>query len=237
MSNKKLFKKIYFEKINKEKNYEVILSNIERKNIKTKKLKWIIVAPCLFIIFIFITLFSKDDIKLKEIEHKNNIVINNLNPSENLSTALEDIDGRFEDKNIEEFMLEFDFIKKLDAKYELTNMKQRTRCGLKYIRNELSDKNYSKLYGYSLMFTLDDQNSKTIDIFFSKSEKERLRCIMRNIILNELKDSNINNKNVKIVKIGNYYVGIFEYNDLYFDIETYNLSEEEFIELLETIIK
>lgn len=228
MSNKKLFKKLYFEKINKENNYKAILNSIERNNMKKIKWKWALIPACLIVIFVGITLFNINNNDIKEIKYNNNIIINSF---EKVPDSIADIDGKFEDKNIEELISKFNFIKNLNIEYEST------RFGSMYVRNDLNDLNYNKLYGYNLIYVLDEKNSKTIDIFFSETEKERLRCLIHNIDLNELKSSNINNTTIKIIQMGNYYMGIFKYNDLYFDIETYNLTEKEFVELLESITK
>lgn len=222
MSNKKLFKKLYFEKINKENNYKAILNSIERNNMKKIKWKWALIPACLIVIFVGITLFNINNNDIKEIKYNNNIIINSF---EKAPDSITDIYFNFEEKTIEELMTKFNFIKNLNIKHESS------RFGTIY------DIDYSELYGYNLIYVLDEKNSKTIDIFFSETEKERLRCLIHNIDLNELKSSNINNTTIKIIQMGNYYMGIFKYNDLYFDIETYNLTEKEFVELLESITK
>ncbi len=49
--------------------------------------------------------------------------------------------------------------------------------------------------------------------------------------------SKINNTNVKIMINGNNYIVIFSYNNINYDIETNGISKEEFINLLNSIIK
>lgn len=228
MSNKKLFKKLYFKKINKEDNYKAILKSIERKEMKKIKWNWAFIPTCLIIVFIGIILFNKNNSDIKEIKYSNDIIINSL---EKIQNSIADIDAKFEEKNLEELMLKFDFIKNINITSESS------RFGELYVRNNINDGNYSELYGYNLIYTLDENINKTIDIFFSKTREKRLSCLLTEFDLNKLKDSNINNTNVKIIKTEKWYMAKFEYNNLYFDIEAYNLTEKEFIELLESIIK
>ncbi len=51
MSNKKVFKKLYSKKFNKEENYNIIINNIERDSVKIKKSNKLILVPiCLIAI-------------------------------------------------------------------------------------------------------------------------------------------------------------------------------------------
>ena len=209
MSNKKIFQELYSKKINKEDNYKAILNSIGRKEMRKIKWQWVFIPTCLILIFIGIIIFNKSNIDIKEIKYNNNIIINSL---EKLPNSTTDIDGKFEEKNIEELMLKFNFIK------------------------NINDGNYSELYGYNMIYTLDENINKMIDIFFSETRQKRLSCLLNEFDLDKLKDSKINNTNVKIIKTEKWYMAKFEYDNLYFDIETYNLSEEEFIDLIESII-
>lgn len=228
MSNKKIFKKIYTGKINKEDNYKAILNSIERRKMKKLKWNWAFLTTCLVIGFISIILFNKNTSNIKEIKYNNDININYLEEIQN-STA--DIDAKFEEKNIEELMLKFSFIKNIN----ITSLS--SRFGELYVRKNINDENYSELYGYNLIYSFDENNNKMIDIFFSETREKRLSCLLVEYDLDKLKDSNINNTNIKIIEIEKWYMAKFKYNNLYFDIETYNLNEKEFIELLESIIK
>ena len=62
MSNKKIFKKLYSNKINKDYNYKIILKSIEKNNINMKKniIKWAI-PVCLIIVICCIVLLNKNN--------------------------------------------------------------------------------------------------------------------------------------------------------------------------------
>lgn len=227
MSNKKIFQELYSEKINKEDNYKAILNSIGRKEMKKIKWQWAFIPTCLILILIGIIVFNKNNIDVKKIKYNNDIIINSL---EKLPNSTTDIDGKFEEKNIEEFLLKFNFIKNINV------TGTSSRFGELYVRNNINDGNYSELYGYNMIYTLDENINKTIDIFFSETRQKRLSCLLNEFDLDKLKDSKINNTNVKIIKTEKWYIAKFEYDNLYFDIETYNLSEEEFIDLIESII-
>jgi len=223
MSNKKLFKKIYFEKINKEENYKAILNNIENNNYK--KMKWeLAIIPICLILIIGIALFKNNNIK--ENKCNDSIIINLLNES---SVQIQDIDAKFEEKNIEELITKFNFITNLNIQFESSSFNEM------YVRKNLDDSDYSVLYGYNLMYVLDDKNTKTIDIFFSETKDQRLKCVIYDIDMNKIKNSIINNVIIKINKAGNWYMATFKYNNLYFDIESHNLTEQEFIGVLKSI--
>lgn len=76
---------------------------------------------------------------------------------------------------------------------------------------------------------------RNIDIFILKNNEVRARCYSIN--LEDMNISKINNTDVKIMVNGNNYIAIFSYNNINYDIETNGISKEEFINLLNSIIK
>ena len=63
------------------------------------------------------------------------------------------------------------------------------------------------------------------------------RDIGPKIALEELEDSNIMNTPVKIIESINSYIVFFDKNDVHFDIETNKISQEELINLIQSILK
>ena len=60
---------------------------------------------------------------------------------------------------------------------------------------------------------------------------------IRDYFIDDGKSSIIKNTNLVISKYNTIYIVTFKYNDIYFDIETSNIEENELIDLLESIIK
>ena len=60
---------------------------------------------------------------------------------------------------------------------------------------------------------------------------------IRDYFIDDGKSSIIKNTNLVISKYNTMYIVTFKYNDIYFDIETSNIEENELIDLLESIIK
>lgn len=52
-----------------------------------------------------------------------------------------------------------------------------------------------------------------------------------------MKSSIINGNSIKIMGEDKNYYAIFSYNNINFDIETTGISEEEFIQLIKSIVK
>lgn len=84
----------------------------------------------------------------------------------------------------------------------------------------------------------DEANKKSVEIFFSKTMKMSLRDVGPKIVLDELDNSIINNVEVKIIEyVNNHYIAFFSKDDVNFDITMANCSQEELIELIESILK
>ena len=65
----------------------------------------------------------------------------------------------------------------------------------------------------------------------------KLRDIGPGIVLDELNDSNIMNTSVKIIETGNQYIAFFDKNDIHFDIEVIDVSQEQLVNLIEAILR
>lgn len=163
----------------------------------------------------------------------NEIIINDFMGTEGDVT---DIDARCVDTDITE---QFSFLNNIYIPIPLEE--KNLRQGEIYVREDLNDDDYSELYQYFIVYFDNSQpQTKSIEINFSKNELLP-DCIPSAI--ETAKESLINNTKVKLFatekkdapsKIrGEAY---FEYNGYKFDIEVTMITEEEFIEVVKSVI-
>lgn len=102
---------------------------------------------------------------------------------------------------------------------------------------EVKTKKYSKFQEYVVMF--NNENS-TVHIDFSKNELLKECYVPDNY---EIKESTINNTQIKIFesKSARYNTKIngrayFKYKDYNFKISVYNITNEEFINIIKSVI-
>ena len=232
------------EKFDKDKNYEKILQKVDNKKITYNNiLKYSITTICLvFAIAVgtklndeyLISKETNETQKNPEIAENNDII--KINDAVFQANSL-DIDAKFVEKDLNN---EFDFIKNIYIPdYCMENFEQ----GEIYVRENIEDDDYSKLYQYSVTYYMRGGQyieDSCINIEFSKNEI--LHCLYYN--MEEVEESIINNVPVKIFaykkqndesKIGGYT--IFKYNDYNFDIEVNMINLEDFIKIVKSIIK
>ena len=232
------------EKFDKDKNYEKILQKVDNKKITYNNiLKYSITTICLvFAIAVgtklndeyLISKETNETQKNPEIAENNDII--KINDAVFQANSL-DIDAKFVEKDLNN---EFDFIKNIYIPdYCMENFEQ----GEIYVRENIEDDDYSKLYQYSVTYYMRGGQyieDSCINIEFSKNEI--LHCLYYN--MEEVEESIINNVPVKIFaykkqndesKIGGY--ASFKYNDYNFDIEVNMINLEDFIKIVKSIIK
>lgn len=231
------------EKFDKDKNYEKILQKIDTKKINHNTiLKYSITTICLvFVITLgakinskyFMTKRTEEIPNQAEIAQDDIIKINNTVFQVNSL----DIDAKFVEKDLKK---EFDFIKDI---YIPDYCMENHRQGEIYVRENIEDDDYSKLYQYSVTYyTRGGQyiEDSCINIEFSKNEI--LHCLYYN--MEEVEESIINNVPVKIFaykkqndesKIGGY--ASFKYNNYNFDVEVNMITLDDFIKVIKSIIK
>lgn len=241
MSNKKIMKEVFDKKLNIDVMHDEIITKIEKKQKQPQINKKYILVPLILIIITILLIpnISSNDKKseYQNINKSENDIIN-INAIEDKNRdILYDIDGRIVDKNQEELALKFSFINTL--KIPLDSVRN-TRILEMYGSSNLDSENYNTLIGYNLVYvntsaTAYSENNSYIDIFFSETNKQRPRCYY--IETDNLKDSTISAIPVKISKYSDYYQVLFQYGNLYFDIETKNIPESDLIKLLNSIIK
>lgn len=231
------------EKFDKDKNYENILQKVDTKKISYNTiLKYSITTICLvFVITVgakinskyFMTKRTEEIPNQAEIAQDDIIKINNIGFQVNSL----DIDAKFVEKDLKE---EFDFTKDI---YIPDYCTEGNRQGEVYVRENIEDSNYSKLYQYSVMYySRGGQYIEDTCINITFSKNEILHCLYYD--MEEVEESIINNVPVKIFaykkqndesKIGGY--ASFKYNDYNFDIEVNMIKLDDFIKVIRSIIK
>ena len=99
-----------------------------------------------------------------------------------------------------------------------------------YTRENINIEEYNILHDYILNYRKDDLNN--IKIAFSKVEKP-----LRDYFIQDGdKISKIGDVELKISQCEEMYIVTFEYEDIYFDIETTGITENQLVDLLESLI-
>lgn len=232
MSNKKIFKELYSKKINKDYNYQEILKKIENKNKKINIIKHMLIpATSMFLVslLIIININEKkssltEDIFSDEINNNNNQSFTNEGVEENnINTSSNQV---INDINYEKIS-KYNFVKELNIPNDLNDKKYQEV----YIKDEYS-KDYNLKNHYQIYYQNTDDN-RIINLTFSDNYK-----LINNYSDNEFKRKTlINNQEIIVYEDNQTYVTSFNCNDIYFYIETINITEKEFINLLKSIIK
>ncbi len=259
MSKKQVMKDILSEKINQDKIYQnVILKVKEEENMNKVRNKKIIygitssVAMLVLCISIVINynkpINNKNELgkvdnsnvenvsNEKEVAQNDNIIFNaeSIKNVASISGKLVDVDGEWKDTNIEE---KFGFIKNIDILKQYGHLRQ----GMVYVKENAEDTKYSKLQQYELIYYMDGNNAPSTEIIFTK-ENKILQCMLPNE--NNLLSSIINGYEVKLFKTKNFFdnskvnaQAYFEYNGYKFYIESQRIDENNFIDIIKSILK
>lgn len=233
-SNKEIIKEVYSNAIDKNKIYENIIAQNSKRKFKLYK---IALFPICILIIIIISLnkeLPNTEQMLSNVDFKENQNILNLNEIETPDTS-EDIFGSAEDVTFNNILKEEPILENI----KFPDGIKEERCVKLY--NDLNSQNSSKEFvenktfdGYDLMFGASE---KSVSIFFSRTLSQRKRCMR--LDLNEFENSTIAGKDVKILKYNSIskYIIIFSYNNIYWDIEANNITLEELVELVESIVR
>lgn len=260
MSKKQVMKEILSEKINQNEIYQnVLLKAKEEENMNKGRNKKIIYgitsSVALFVLCIGIFINDKkpidnrvelgktDDSHIENVdkekidaEQKDNIIFNteSIKSEASISGKVEDVDGDWKDANIEE---RFSFLKNIDILKRYEHLRQ----GMVYVKENVEDKDYSKLYQYQLIYYMDGNNAPTTEIMFTKEDRI-LQCMLPDE--NDFPSSTINSHEVKLFKAENFFdnskinaEAFFEYDGYKFYIESNKITENDFIDIIKAIIK
>ncbi len=234
--NKNIIKEMFDKKIDKDKIYQ----NIINKNKIRKRYGYVFSFACLLIIVVVgIVSFSNKEVLDDNIDKNiDKIIINKEKISSgngSIAGGVTDIAGEItyideiiDKKVIDKLEYGKDRIKKINEleDYNLT-------YAVKYTYNDLS--------GYILEYT-NSLDKKSINIFMSLNMKMMPREIINQEEILDRDKSIIDNQEVVIVNnivslYDSEYVGFFNRDNIYFDVGSVNLSEEEFINIIKDIIK
>ena len=234
--NKNIIKEMFDKNIDKDKIYQ----NIINKNKIRKRYGYVFSFACLLIIVVVgIVSFSNKEVLDDNIDKNiDKIIINKEKISSgngSIAGGVTDIAGEItyideiiDKKVIDKLEYGKDRIKKINEleDYNLT-------YAVKYTYNDLS--------GYILEYT-NSLDKKSINIFMSLNMKMMPREIINQEEILDRDKSIIDNQEVVIVNnivslYDSEYVGFFNRDNIYFDVGSVNLSEEEFINIIKDIIK
>lgn len=216
----------------KEKNYNIILSKIERRDNMKVKLSYVLASSFVAIaLLVGIVAYNvpKNDNEIVTPPTVQGVLEININKAKMQSMAKldADIQEAVVDKEINK---SFPFVQK-----ELNAPKDLKNYGVNRVlmtRKDLSDKDYSVAHDYIWDYSNEAQD-RTIRIAFSKVGKP-----LRDYYLSsEEKISKIENTDVIITQYEDLYLAEFKLNDVYFDIETAGITQKELVDLLVSLIK
>ena len=246
------------EKIRKNVKERIAVSNIrEEFDMKGKKSRKIIygitsvAAVCILCIGITVNYNNLKNDKVligekgdKEIEdyqkekeniEEDNVIFNagSIETATSISGKVTDVDGNWKDENVEE---KFGFIRNIEILKQYEHLRQ----GMVYVKENVEDTNYSKFQQYELIYYMDGNNAPSTDIIFTKEDKI-LQCMIPNE--SDFPSSTISGNEVKLFKAKNFFddskingEAFFKYKDYTFYITSHRIDENDFIELIKSIL-
>ena len=228
MSNKKIFKEIYSNKINKDSNYKKIITRIENQNNHKIILKRTLI-PALSILLIFTLIYINTNEKNTTLED----TLNNYNKDYNTYTSNNDDtknDSQTSKYNINK--------KNIDIKELLTNITFLSNINIpKELNNVIAKEvyleypnDYNILNHYEITYYNNYKNSE-IMLSFSNNQIP----LRTNLLKYTEQKYTVNNKDITIYQNESIYITIFTHNNINYNIETNNISKVELINLLTSI--
>ena len=230
MNNEDKLNKVITNDFDITNNYTSIRKKMERGNKMNKIFKYSLVPMAIVIAMTSVFLLNKksstSNILDSNVKNNDVIIVNSID--NNFDNTKLDIDGRSKDITTDDLYKIYPLLKDIVVPNDY-NINGLIKC---YLFNDDTGK-YDKLYGYNIINS--GGNNKYIDILILIDTTKRLRCF--SIDTDEMKSSIINGNSIKIMGEDKYYYAIFSYNNINFDIETNEISEEEFIQLIKSIVK
>ena len=214
----------------KKKNYNIILSKIERRDNMKVKLSYVLASSLVAIaLLVGIVAYNVPKSNNENVMPPTVQGILELNINKAEYQSMMTLDADIKEANTE-LNSDFSFVKK-----DINAPKDLRDYGVNKVvmtRKDFSDKDYSIAHDYIWDYSNEAEN-RTIRIAFSKIGKP-----LRDYYLSsEEKISKIENTDVIITQYEKLYLAEFKMNDVYFDIETSGITQTELVDLLVSIIK
>lgn len=220
MTNKAKLKKTITKDFDKNINYNIIINKMKRGYQMNKIFKYATIPICLIAIICISLLLNQNQ---PDIQEKDKIIYFNQ-VDETSQTSL---DADIKTIAIQELPSKFSFINNIvvPKSFPLNN------SYAVYTKGNASS-NYNVLHDYVFEYHRNDMDK----ILISFSELEHP---LRDYYFDEEnpKQSEIGHTELVIYQFKENYIAQFTYNDIYFDIETTGISQNELIDLLSSIIK
>lgn len=211
MSLKSELRKTILDDFDKNKN----LYEVNKKIEKNKKLKVIYAYSALLIILFSLVTFNISSSSLIKISSKDNIYINVTD----IGSNTHDIDFRTERVSLSMLPSQYNILNK-------THFDENKLSVYKIYASNINDSDkYNELLGYEYIY-------ESMSIFMSSNYETNPRNI--EIIMSNLRKSNINNLDLIICEYNEFYRAIFKLNDIYFDLEIKD-EKEELIKIVKNI--
>lgn len=218
----------------KKKNYNIILSKIERRDNMKVKLSYVLASSLVAIaLLVGIVAYNVPKSNNENVMPPTVQGILELNINKAKAQSMMKLDADIKEINTElnsEFEKNFPFVKKdINAPKDLKNY------GVNKVimtKKDFSDRDYSIAHDYIWDYSNEVEN-RTIRIAFSKVGKP----IRDYHLSSEEKISKIEDTEVIITQYEKLYLAEFKMNDAYFDIETAGITQTELVDLLVSIIK
>lgn len=232
------------EKIRKNIKEEIAVSNIRREfDMKSKKNKKVIywITSCAAVVILgFGIIISTNTLNNNQTQNNLYGIADLQNDKQNKNESLEiklninkikemtasKLDADVKTIEIEKLPEKFEFIKniKIPEEYE-----KESSYNI-YTRSDINENDYDVLHDYVFDYRKDSINK--IIIAFSEIEKP-----LRDYYIDTGdKVSKIGNIELVISQYKDMYIVTFNFQDIYFDIETTGITENELLELLQSIL-
>lgn len=239
MSNKKYFKEMFKNEFDMRKNYNQIIEKIEKKKNRQliRMLKYSLTPICLLLVLGIAIVFnykSNANLKPSNFLEKYNIEINEIKENIHRNDALK-IDGDIKVLKKNNILELYSVTKQLSLPNELSLTDSYCLYVKDYNGNSKEEymqiKEYTKLSGCHLIYS---KTEKVINIAIAKGQNPLRDYYFEN---DNLKSSKINDIKTTIIKYKNYYWATFNKNDIYYDIESNNITIDELLRLIISITK
>ncbi len=237
MTNKEKLKNAIDKDINKTKNYNLVINNMDKGSNNKKHLwKLCFVPICLSILIIGIMFINQNRLTNELSQNFNTDEEQNLKLNINILNNDEIISL---DTNVD-IILDNNINIPYPFKYDggeiiIPHDLDKSNTYIVYTnanKDSYDSLSYNVLYNYILCYTND--NGRNIKVAYSKDNIPIRDYFFKD---NGLKTTTINGIELKIYQFENNYFTNFNYNNYNFDIETSNITEKELSDFLLSIIK